>query len=86
MPGFYGWMSDSVRKASSFSDSQVEANKTSSKISGKSGEYLYVFVRSTRWQFFHSPVKTVIILNQRLSNCEVRELKGRHRRRGKEIA
>ncbi|XP_041805563.1 PAS domain-containing serine/threonine-protein kinase [Chelmon rostratus] len=37
MPGFYGWMSDSDRKASSFSDSQAEASKrtASSKISGK---------------------------------------------------
>ncbi|KAK5859909.1 hypothetical protein PBY51_021426 [Eleginops maclovinus] len=37
MPGFYGWMSDSDRKTSSFSDSQAEANKSkaSSKVSGK---------------------------------------------------
>ncbi|XP_042353798.1 PAS domain-containing serine/threonine-protein kinase [Plectropomus leopardus] len=38
MPGFYGWMSESDRKASSpFSDSQAEANKStaSSKISEK---------------------------------------------------
>ncbi len=50
MPGFYGWMSDSDRQASPFSDSQAEASKctASSKISGKSGEYLYVFVVCTR--------------------------------------
>nr|XP_020451411.1 PAS domain-containing serine/threonine-protein kinase [Monopterus albus] len=38
MPGFYGWMSDSDRKASPFPDSQVEAGKciASSKITGKS--------------------------------------------------
>ncbi|KAM7400735.1 hypothetical protein PAMA_005090 [Pampus argenteus] len=38
MPGFYGWMSDSDRKANPFPDSQVEAGKStaSSKISGKS--------------------------------------------------
>ncbi|XP_051261500.1 PAS domain-containing serine/threonine-protein kinase isoform X2 [Dicentrarchus labrax] len=38
MPGFYGWMSDSDRKANSFSNSQAEASKSpaSSKISGKS--------------------------------------------------
>ncbi|XP_037644623.1 PAS domain-containing serine/threonine-protein kinase [Sebastes umbrosus] len=38
MPGFYGWMSDSDRKASPYSDSQAEVNKStaSSKISGKS--------------------------------------------------
>ncbi|KAF1383914.1 hypothetical protein PFLUV_G00136780 [Perca fluviatilis] len=37
MPGFYGWMTDSDRKASPFSDSQAEGNKStaSSKISGK---------------------------------------------------
>ncbi|KAI4809739.1 hypothetical protein KUCAC02_018604 [Chaenocephalus aceratus] len=37
MPGFYGWMSDSDRKAISFSDSQAEADKSkaSSKVSGK---------------------------------------------------
>uniref|UniRef100_A0A8C4DA91 PAS domain-containing serine/threonine-protein kinase n=1 Tax=Dicentrarchus labrax TaxID=13489 RepID=A0A8C4DA91_DICLA len=40
MPGFYGWMSDSDRKANSFSNSQAEASKSpaSSKISGKSGQ------------------------------------------------
>ncbi|XP_069014121.1 PAS domain-containing serine/threonine-protein kinase [Embiotoca jacksoni] len=38
MPGFYGWMSDSHRKASPFSDSHVEAGESlaSSKIFGKS--------------------------------------------------
>ncbi|XP_044074602.1 PAS domain-containing serine/threonine-protein kinase [Siniperca chuatsi] len=38
IPGFYGWMSDSDRKASPFSDSQAEASKSTalSKISGKS--------------------------------------------------
>ncbi|XP_053186682.1 PAS domain-containing serine/threonine-protein kinase [Scomber japonicus] len=38
MPGFYGWMSDSDRKASPFPDSQVEASKSTalSKISRKS--------------------------------------------------
>ncbi|XP_071348850.1 PAS domain-containing serine/threonine-protein kinase [Trachinotus anak] len=38
MPGFYGWMSDSGRRACPFPDSQVEAVKStaSSKISGKS--------------------------------------------------
>ncbi|XP_070774896.1 PAS domain-containing serine/threonine-protein kinase [Enoplosus armatus] len=38
MPGFYGWMSDSDRKASPFSDSPTEASKGAalSKISGKS--------------------------------------------------
>ncbi|XP_040911348.1 PAS domain-containing serine/threonine-protein kinase isoform X2 [Toxotes jaculatrix] len=38
MPGFYGWMSDSDRKACPFPDSQAEAGKStaSSKISGKS--------------------------------------------------
>lgn len=43
MPGFYGWISDSDRKASSFSEFHAEATKStaSSKIS-KSGEYLYV--------------------------------------------
>ncbi|XP_010793654.1 PAS domain-containing serine/threonine-protein kinase isoform X3 [Notothenia coriiceps] len=37
MPGFYGWMSASDRKAISFSDSQEEADqsKASSKVSGK---------------------------------------------------
>ncbi|XP_041659732.1 PAS domain-containing serine/threonine-protein kinase [Cheilinus undulatus] len=37
MPGFYGWMLDSDRKASSFSDSQAEAGKSvaSSKVLGK---------------------------------------------------
>uniref|UniRef100_A0A8D0AK61 PAS domain-containing serine/threonine-protein kinase n=1 Tax=Sander lucioperca TaxID=283035 RepID=A0A8D0AK61_SANLU len=40
MPGFYGWMTDSDRKASPFSDSQAEGNKStaSSKLSGKNGE------------------------------------------------
>uniref|UniRef100_A0A8D0AHF7 PAS domain-containing serine/threonine-protein kinase n=1 Tax=Sander lucioperca TaxID=283035 RepID=A0A8D0AHF7_SANLU len=39
MPGFYGWMTDSDRKASPFSDSQAEGNKStaSSKLSGKNG-------------------------------------------------
>lgn len=42
MPGFYGWVSDSDRKASSFSDSQGEAIKSTapSKISEKFSEYL----------------------------------------------
>ncbi|XP_074545650.1 PAS domain-containing serine/threonine-protein kinase [Halichoeres trimaculatus] len=36
MPGFYGWLSQSDRKASSFSDSKAEAGKSaaSSKVSG----------------------------------------------------
>lgn len=43
MPGFYGWMSDSDRKSSSFSEFHAEATKStaSSKIS-KCGEHLYV--------------------------------------------
>lgn len=48
LPGFYGWMSDSAKKDSSFSDSQAEA-RTSSKVSGKYGEHLYARVRSTGW-------------------------------------
>lgn len=47
MPGFYGWMCDAGRKASSFSDSQAQA-------SGRSGEQLYVFAMCTRWQPFHN--------------------------------
>lgn len=70
MPGFYGWMSDSDRQAIAFSDSQAEANKstTSSKISGKSGEHVHVFVMCTIWKLFYSPL-AVISLNQRFSNC-----------------
>lgn len=36
MPGFYGWMSDSVRKISPFPESQAEAVKSTAK----SGEHL----------------------------------------------
>lgn len=68
MPGFYGWMSDSAKKDSSFSDSQAEA-RTSSKVSGKYGERLYACVRSTTW--FYS-LHNVISLNQRFSNYGVR--------------
>uniref|UniRef100_A0A8C2X2Y2 non-specific serine/threonine protein kinase n=1 Tax=Cyclopterus lumpus TaxID=8103 RepID=A0A8C2X2Y2_CYCLU len=61
MPGFYGWMSDVDKKANSFSASQAEVNKSraSSKMSGKYGEHLCVFVKCTRWRLFPNPLVVI---------------------------